>query len=192
MMNMSARKEAIQTARKWMAQKPIYIDTETTGVGVNDQIIEVSVIDYDGKVLIDQLVKPVGMISAEAMSIHGITNEKVSDAPRWDTVWPEVEAVLANRAVGIYNAEFDLRMLQQTHQKNWLRWNAPEGANFFCIMKLYAQFYGEWNNQRGGYRWQSLDAAGRQCRIALPNSHRAKDDTLLTRALLEFMANQEI
>jgi DNA polymerase-3 subunit epsilon len=190
-MNLSARKEAIQTARKWIAQQPVYIDTETTGIGPADVIVEISIIDHTGAALVDTLVRPVGSISPEAMAVHGISNEMVREARRWDEIWPEVEAALSNRAVGIYNADFDLRMLQQTHQKNWLRWANPQGVQFFCIMKLYAQFYGEWNHRRGGYRWQSLDAAGKQCGIALPNSHRAKDDTLLTRAVLGYMAQQE-
>jgi DNA polymerase III epsilon subunit-like protein len=92
--------------------------------------------------------------------------------------------------VGIYNSEFDLRMLKQSHQKYWLNWQLPE-ENFFCIMKLYARFYGEWDARRGSYRWQSLDQAGRQCRIPLPNSHRAKDDALLARALLQHIAENK-
>jgi DNA polymerase-3 subunit epsilon len=92
--------------------------------------------------------------------------------------------------IGIYNVDFDLRMMRQSHQMNWLRWTDPPGAEFFCIMKLYAQFWGQWNPKYGNYRWQSLDQAREQSKIHLPNSHRAKDDTLLTRALLEFMANQ--
>jgi DNA polymerase III epsilon subunit-like protein len=190
-MNASARKEAIQLARKWISKKPVYLDTETTGTGPNDSIVEISIIDFDGSVLVDQLVKPVGTISPDASAIHGITNAMVRDAPRWEAVWPEVEAALEKRVVGIYNADFDIRMMKQTHQKNWLQWRNPEGTQFFCIMKLYAQFYGQWNNRRGGYRWQSLDAAGKQSKIPLPNSHRAKDDTHLTLALLEHMANQK-
>ena len=190
-MNLVARNDAIQIARKWIAQKPVYIDTETTGIGPNDSIVEITVINDDGHVLVDELVKPVGKISAEAIAVHGITNEIVADAPCWESVWSEVEAALKNRVVGIYNADFDLRMLQQTHRKNFMRWSNPEGAEFFCIMKLYAQFFGEWNNRRGAYRWQSLENAGRQSGIALPNSHRAKDDTLLTRAVLEYMAAQD-
>ena len=190
-MNLSARKEAILTAQKWIAQQPVYIDTETTGTGPGDVIVEISIIDHAGNPLVDTLVRPVGSISPEARAVHGISNEMVREARRWEEIWPEVEAALSNRAVGIYNADFDLRMLQQTHQKNWLRWTNPAGSQFFCIMKLYAQFYGEWNSRRGGYRWQSLDAAGKQCGIPLPNSHRAKDDTLLTRAILAYMAQQE-
>jgi hypothetical protein len=47
-------------------------------------------------------------------------------------------------------------------------------------MKLYADFI-------GSRRWQRLEEAGRQCRLELPNSHRAKDDTLLARAVFQYM-----
>ena len=188
-MNSSARSEAIQLARQWLSRKPVYIDTETTGTGPNDSIIEVSVIDHDGGVLVDSLVKPVGKISPGARAVHRITNDMIKDAPRWESVWTQVEAAITNRVIGIYNVDFDLRMMRQSHQMNWLRWSDPPGADFFCIMKLYAQFWGQWNPKYGNYRWQSLDQAREQCRIPLPNSHRAKDDTLLTRALLEYMAN---
>lgn len=191
-MNQSARKEAIQLAQQWLLKKPVYIDTETTGTGPNDGIVEIAIIDHDGSTLIDKLVKPVGLIPRGATDIHGITNDMVMDAPHWSTVWPEVESVIAHRRVGIYNADFDLRMMRQSHQMNWLGWLDPEGTEFFCIMKLYAQFYGEWNARRGNFRWQSLENAGRQCGIPLPNSHRAKEDTLLTRAVLEYMAKQKI
>jgi DNA polymerase-3 subunit epsilon len=191
-MNSVARVEAIKIAREWIARKPVYFDTETTGIGSHDGIIEIAVLDHDGTVLIDTLVKPLGKIPADATAIHGITNEMAKTAPQWDVVWPRVEIAFINRAVGVYNADFDLRMIRQTHQKNWLSWFEPEGTTFFCIMKLYAQFYGQWNAKHKNYRWQSLEIAGRQCGIPFPNSHRAKDDTLLSRAILEYMANQEI
>jgi len=191
-MNASARKEAIQLAQQWITRKPVYIDTETTGTGTNDSIIEIAIIDHDGSILVDSLVKPVGMISAGARAVHGITDEMIKDAPRWETVWAQVETAILDRAVGIYNADFDLRMIKQSHQRNWLRWSVPKGAEFFCIMKLYAQFYGQWNPRHANYRWQSLDQAREQCRIPLPNSHRAKADTLLTRAILEYMASKSL
>jgi DNA polymerase III epsilon subunit-like protein len=191
-MNSGARKEAIQIAQKWVTKQPVYIDTETTGTGPDAGIVEIAVIDHDGSVLVDSLVKPVGTIPANATAIHSITNEMVREAPRWEKVWQDVEKAVSNRAVGIYNADFDLRMMRQSHQINWMQWYPPEGTEFFCIMKLYAQFYGAWNSRRGSFRWQSLEAAGRQCDLPLPNSHRAKDDTLLTLAVLEYMAHQTI
>ena len=186
----SARTEAIQTAKNWIARNPVYLDTETTGTGPHDNIVEISIIDFDGSILLDRLVKPRGKVHPDAMAVHGITEEMTMNAPSWMEIWEEVESVLENRAVGIFNADFDLRMMQQSHARNWMQWKSPQGMEAFCIMKLYAQFYGQWNSRRGNYRWQSLENAGLQCGINLLNSHRAKDDALLTKSVFEFMAHQ--
>lgn len=191
-MSSLSRIEAVRQARDYIQKDPLYLDTETTGIGPHDNILEIAIIDQQGISLVDTLVKPVGSISPEALAVHGINTDMLQDAPHWSQVWPQVEAVLVGRWLGIYNADFDLRMMQQSHQRNWMQWSSPAGLETFCIMKLYAQFYGQWNAQRGNYRWHSLDAAGRQSRIPLPNSHRAKDDTLLTRAILNFIAEQPI
>jgi len=184
------RNEAVQRAQQLIKLQPVYLDTETTGTGPLAEIIEIAVVDQDGSVLLESLVKPKGTIEPDAIRVHGITPDKVQSAPTWKDFWPKVETILAGRQVGVYNSEFDLRMLKQSHQKYWLNWQLPE-ENFFCIMKLYARFYGEWDARRGSYRWQSLDQAGRQCRIPLPNSHRAKDDALLARALLQHIAENK-
>lgn len=179
--------EATTQAKQILTHQPVYLDTETTGVNRTAEIVEISIIDHDGTTLLDQLVKPRYRIPGEAMRVHGITNKMVEDAPLWVDIWPQVKATLANRRVAIYNADFDLRLIKQSHQQAGLEWEAL-GARAICIMKLYAQFYGEWDGRRGSYRWQSLEKAGHQCRLKLPNSHRAKADTLLTRALLRYMA----
>ncbi len=184
----SARSEAIQQAQEYLQKKPVYLDTETTGTDPSAEIIEISVVDQDGSILIDTLLKPRGKIDPGARRVHGIGVEMLTDAPRWNVVWPQVEAALQGRYVGIFNLDFDLRMMKQSHQRFWMPWEQPKG-NFFCIMKLYAKFYGDWNSKYGNYRWQSLDNARRQCGLQLPNTHRAVDDTLLARAVLHFMAN---
>jgi DNA polymerase-3 subunit epsilon len=186
----SARSEAIRIAQEKIAQRPLYLDTETTGSSPTDEIVQIGIIDDDGQVVFESLVKPVGKVQDEARRVHHITDEMLAAAPRWLHIWPQVEALLAGQPVGTYNADFDVRMISQTNAKFRIRWN-PENASFFCIMKLYAQFHGEWNPKTGGYRWQSLEAAGRQCGIALPNSHQASDDARLARAVLHHIAGQE-
>jgi len=186
----SARSEAIRIAKEKIALRPVYLDTETTGTGANDEIIEVGIVDDDGKVLFESLVKPVGTVGTDAQRVHGIRDEMLAAAPRWMHVWPKIEGVLAGKAVGIYNADFDLRMLQQTHAKYKMRWFFP--GETFCIMKLFARFYGEWNAKTMDYKWLSLEDAGRQCHIPLPNAHRTIADTLLTRAILHHMAGEPI
>jgi DNA polymerase-3 subunit epsilon len=191
-MTISSRNNAIQTARQKLELLPLYLDTETTGTDRASEIIEICIIDPDGAPVYQSLIKPTVKIPPQTTQIHGITNELVSSAPPWYKVWPEIETLLAGRAIGIYNAEFDLRMLQQTHAKYRMPWRASQLANAFCIMKLYAQFYGEWDAVRGSYRWQSLDTAGKQLKIPLRNTHRALDDTLLAREVLHRVAKTEM
>ncbi len=186
---MNARQQAIEIARQKLALSPLYLDTETTGRERSSEIIEISIIDDLGQVVFESLMRPTRPIPLEVTRIHGITNEMVNNASNWMLVWPHVRDVLAGHSVGIYNAEFDLRMIRQTLDIFRMRWSAPENFSSFCIMKLYAQYKGEWNSMRGSYRWHSLEDAGRQCRIPLPNSHRAKDDSLLARAVLHYIAS---
>ncbi len=183
----SARSGAIRIAQEKIALQPLYLDTETTGNSPDDEIIQIGILDDEGQVAFESLVKPSVKIKPEAQRVHGMDESTLANAPRWYNVWPKIEIILSGRAVGIYNADFDQRMIQQTNQKVRIRWN-PESASFFCIMKLYAQFHGEWNPKTGWYRFQSLEMAGRQCGIALPHLHQACGDALLARAILHHMA----
>jgi DNA polymerase-3 subunit epsilon len=183
--------EVAAQARQLIAQRPVYLDTETTGLGPQAEIIEIGIIDDQGAVLFDSLVHPFGGIEWDAFRVHGINQEMVANAPPWSEVWPPVETLLEGRLAGIYNREFDLRLMKQSNQRNWLSWRLQE-ANFFCIMELYARYRGEWNTRRGNYRFHSLEMAGRQSGIHLPHTHRAIDDARLARALLYFMAGISI
>ena len=183
------RTAAIARAQQNLLNRPLFLDTETTGLDPRAEIVEIAVIDHDGGVLLDTLVKPTRPIPWDATRVHGISNEMVANAPTWGDIWPQVQSILTGRRVGIYNAEFDLRMIQQSHAAQKIA-DGAAGARAFCIMKLYAEFYGE-RGSHGDFRWQSLDKAARQCGIALPNSHRAGADALLARALLAYVAGAD-
>jgi DNA polymerase III subunit epsilon len=183
----SAQAEAVAQARQIIARRPLYLDTETTGLGPHAEIIEISIIDADGTEMYHSLVRPLGRIGSGALHVHGITQRMVSSAPTWSDVWPRVETMLEGNLVGIYNREFDLRLMKQTHQRHWLAWRLKED-NFFCIMRLYAMYRGEWDYRRNDYRMHSLKSAGQASRIPLLNSHRATDDARLARALLHYIA----
>ena len=183
----ASRLQAAQLARQFAAKQPLYLDTETTGLDPSSEIVEVALLDHDGAVLMETLVRPTRRIPPDAMWVHGITNEMVAEAPPWPEVWAELAALLQGRALGIYNAEIDLRLMRQSHKAHGLAWQSP--AFFpFCIMNLYAQFRGERGRTRGTYRWQSLENARRQCGLLLPNEHRALADTALAREVFLHMA----
>lgn len=178
---MSFRLATIQRAREIWAEQPVFVDTETTGTHNAAEIIEVGVVDWDGKVLFESFSKPRKPIPPEIVKIHGITNEMVAQTPGWLPIWARLEMALRGRNVGTYNAEFDLRMLQQSHQVNGMPWRPP-AFRMFCVMKMYAEF-------AGLYKWPRLEDVGRELKIPLPNSHRATDDALLARAVFLYIVN---
>jgi DNA polymerase-3 subunit epsilon len=180
------RRAAIAQAQIELNKQLIYLDTETTGLKDRDQIVEICLLDHDGSIVFESLVKPTVKIPPDATRVHHITDALVSTAPTWPEIWPQVEAVLTTRRIAIYNAEYDLRLMQQSHRAHGLAWSTS--LNHFCIMKLYAQFRGDWNARAGNYRWYSLDDARWQCGLNLPNAHRAHADTLLARAVLHYVA----
>jgi DNA polymerase III epsilon subunit-like protein len=188
----SGRSSAIRQAQEWISRRPVYLDTETTGLDQDSEIVEISIIDDDGKKLLDTLIKPKGRIPLEAFRLHGISDDMVAEAPGWKDIWSQVLNCTTDRTIGIYNADFDLRMMQQSLAKNFMPWQKPPGSIFVCIMKLYAQYFGEWDRRRGAYRNQSLENAAWQCRIDLQNKHRAYDDSLLARAVLHYIAVQPL
>jgi DNA polymerase III subunit epsilon len=182
-MTPSSRLLAAQEARQHAQKRPLFLDTETTGLDNRAEIVEIAILDSDGLTLLESLVRPTRRIPPDVIRIHGITNEHVFDAPTWLELFPRVEEILRGRLVGIYNAEFDLRMFSQSHLAHSQFFPHDLFQNF-CIMKLYAKFYGA-PASYGSPRWQSLESAGRQCGIPLHNTHRARDDTLLAKAVFD-------
>ncbi len=153
--------------------KPLFLDTETTGLHARAEVVEICILDFHGNVVLNTLVKPRLSIPSDVVALHGISNDMVSASPPWLTVWQEVKKILENRAVGIYNAEFDLKMMQQSHALSGMPWQAPS-AQFFCIMRLISDFFG-W------MIWLKLEEACHKLGVEVRNFHRAYADTLAAR-----------
>lgn len=152
------RADARSWARKLLslpADQWCILDTETTGLESHDQVVQISVIDGAGEPLINnQLIRPTVPINREAESVHGITVEQLVDAPTFAEFVEQLDNALRNRIVVIYNANYDSRMLRQS-----LLADGNEHVFDFhseCAMQRYAEWFGEWNDRRGQFRWQRL------------------------------------
>lgn len=178
----SDRSSATEWARALLQRDPntwVILDTETTGLGRLDEICQIAIIDGVGNVLLNKLVKPTIDIPEQARSIHGISNEIVQSAESFEQLIPEIQAILQDRLLVIYNASFDIRMLNQSASA----WNCALLLNLGdlnCAMKKYAQWYGDWNERRGDYRWQSLPGG----------DHSAVGDCLAVLKLINKMGAQ--
>lgn len=182
---------------------PLVLDTETTGLGHMDELVDIAIIDLNGMVLLDTLIKPLKLIPAEATRIHHISNVDVAGAPTLIDILPQLETIFRNRVIAIYNAEYDLRIIYQSLQVHRLEKSSfgtmiydmlMARRNVACIMKLYSEFYGNWNDYRRNYTWQSLENACKQCNIFVPRNqlHRAKIDAELSRQVILHMAGISI
>jgi DNA polymerase-3 subunit epsilon len=177
-----------ETAWLWLTARPVYLDTETTGLDAKAEICEIAIVDHDGRRLLDTLVKPRRPIPQAATDLHGITDQDVSAAPTFPGIFENMALLLTVRPVVVYNADYDLRLIRQSA----LAWGltVPE-LRAGCAMLLYAEYHGEWNDYRGNYRWQRLGNAARQCGLAIPpDLHRAAADAELTRRLLQYIAGE--
>jgi DNA polymerase III subunit epsilon len=173
-------------ARAWVARRPLYLDTETTGLGAADEVVELAVIEHDGSVLVNARFQPLRPIPPAATRVHGIGDRDVFRCPPWSALAGEIARSLAGRYVVIYNAAFDLRLMAQTAR---LHGCAPPLTAACCAMKLYAAHVGERDDLRGGYRWHKLSAAAAQLGIEVPaDLHSARADAVLTRAVVEGLA----
>jgi DNA polymerase-3 subunit epsilon len=175
--------QATLRAKEALLQKPVFLDTETTGLDNRSEIVEIAILDSDGSILFNSLIKPLSPIPMAATHIHGISNEMVNNAPRWFVVWEQIRGIFFDRLLGIYNDEFDLRMIEQTNKMSGIpRWQP--GKTPLDIMKLFADFRSVWDPYHNANKIFRLEDAGRHLDIRIPNSHRAMDDALLAREIL--------
>lgn len=132
----------------------ITLDTETTGLSPDDgaEILQLSIINQDGKVLFNEYFKPLFAQSWErAMAINYITPEMVADKPCIYDKLPEILAILqgADCVIG-YNTDFDLSMLSAVGA------TLPPDTPIIDVMQDFAPIYGEYNESYGSFKWQKL------------------------------------
>lgn len=192
-----ALREAIsRQARAWLEANALILDTETTGLGDDAEVVELALIDCAGAVLLDTLVRPRGPVPAEVAAIHGITDAMLAGAPTWSAIHARFCDLVEGRQVVIYSREFDTRVISQTARRYGLP--APQGfdlvldpGRIHCAMLAYAGFRGEWSEEKGQYRWQKLSAAAQQQGVKVENAHRALGDCLMTLGVVRAMASTE-
>ncbi len=175
-------------ANQWLKNNCFILDTETTGLGKDAEIIEICIIDCTGKVLLNTLIRPRNPIPAEATAIHGITNEMVAAAPTWRDIHWQFMALTHTKTLVIYNIVFDIRLIMQTAKINNCGFGSFE-LNTECAMRNYAEYYGQRDEKRNKFKWQSLSNAAKQQGVVIDGTpHRALSDCKTTLGVIRAMA----
>lgn len=132
----------------------ITVDTETTGIGSDDQIIQLSIVNLNNEILFNEYFKPSVAISQEATNVHGITMEQLLDKPSFSVFSDQILKLLRDKYIIGYSIDFDIRMI-----KNHLP--SVENLGFtglIDLIKIYAEYHGVLSS-RGGYKLQKLSKA---------------------------------
>ncbi len=193
--------DMIRWARKQLGQPESFciLDVESTGLEYTDEVCSIAVLAGDSSPLLDTLIKPTKLIPEEVIAIHGITDEKVRNSPRFVDIYDKLLEVVGDKRVFIYNSSFDIAVMNrsltacgsflQIQHYEWVPFENgalqqahlafPGGVT--CVMEKYARFVGEWSQYWGNYRYQPL----------LGGDHTALGDCRAVLELLYYMAKAQ-
>lgn len=107
---------ALDLAQPWNELPIVVVDTETTGVSEEDQVVEVAAVRFErGRAVAEyaSLVDPGRDIPAEATAVHGITAEMVAGKPAlWETAG-ELAKIAHGALPCAFNAPFDRKFIHR-------------------------------------------------------------------------------
>ena len=171
------RINAVMWAREQLSQDDwVILDTETTGL-YDAEIVEIAIVNHSGEPLLNTLVKPSIPIPSDAADVHGITDEIVANAPPFSEVYPRIAEVLKDKRILIYNAAFDIKILNYCCNQYGLPILMLKKRSD-CLMEWAAQWGGYWSYYHQDYKYFPLSSS----------SHRALGDCIAALNLIKRMA----
>lgn len=161
-------------------KRQIVLDTETTGIEPKEghNIIEIGCVEMVKRKLTGnnyhQYVKPDREVEAEAISVHGITNEYLQDKPKFREVMLEFIEFIRGAELVIHNAPFDVGFINAEFQRNGIKERVEDICTVVDTLAMARKKHpGQKNN---------LDALCR--RYGIDNSHRELHGALLDSEIL--------
>ena len=164
-----------------MAKRQIILDTETTGLNPRDghRIIEIGCVELINRRFTGNnfhvYINPERIIDAEAVAVHGITNERLKHEPKFRDIAKSFYDYIHGAELVIHNAAFDVGFIN--HEFAMLHPQLPEVGGYCAILDtllLARELHpGQKNN---------LDALCR--RYDINNSHRTLHGALLDAEIL--------
>ena len=183
---MKKRSRAFETAaaKTWahhLMQRDdwLVIDVETTGLGLEAEVVEAAIIGNRGDTLFDGVVRSRTPPEPQASKVHGLDAEALRNQPRFEQIYDVLAELLTRRTVIAYNADFDQHVLAHTCRVAGL----PQiDCTWECAMLRYAQWRGFRASLATVCEIESIAATG-------PH-HRALPDARLVWNLIRRMAGE--
>lgn len=160
------------------------VDIETTGgTARSHKIIEVAIVTFDGKQIVDTyatLINPKKYVPPFITSLTGISNEMIEDAPTFEEVADVILERTKDKIFVAHNVNFDYSFLKQEF--------SILGVNFdrkrLCTVRLAKKIM-------PGFRSYSLGTLTNQLGITIHDRHRALGDAEATAEVLKLLIEND-
>jgi DNA polymerase III subunit epsilon len=156
----------------------IFLDTETTGLSVNEKhrIVEIACVETKDliptKKIFHKIINPQRDVPEEAFKVHGFSTEFLKNKELFSDIAEEFLQFIKDKKIIIHNASFDLGFLN--HELKLVKKNEIKKENVIDSLEIARGKYPGTSN--------SLDALCRRFNIDL--SRRTKHNALLDCELL--------
>lgn len=155
----------------------VAMDFETAN-GQRDSACSIALVVVRNDQIVDQfytLIKPETYFSSRNSQIHGIYEEDVAQAPKFDQVWPHIAPFFTpQKLVVAHNATFDIGVLRSTLQ----HYDIPEPHYLALdILTTSRRLYPQFENHK-------LNTLCANLEIPLENHHNALADSIACAKIL--------
>ena len=159
------------------------VDIETTGGKTNrDRITEIGIVIFDGEKVIDKyetLINPERSIPSQITQITGITDDMVSDAPKFYEVAKKIVEMTKGLIFVAHNVRFDYGFLKEEFKSLGFTFTRRQ----LCTVRLSRE-------KLPGLKSYSLGNIIKHFNIKVNSRHRALDDALATAELMKIIFNK--
>ena len=156
------------------------IDTETSGGKFNEEkIIEIAIIIYDGKNIIETfttLIRPNVKVDYFVQKLTGIRNSDLVDKKTFKDYAKLISNLVSNKIIVGHNVEYDYRILKNEFESC----NIKFSSDTICTIKMFKEKYND-------LKYYNLSYLCNYFNIELKNHHRAYDDALATLELFKIL-----
>ena len=96
----------------------VVLDTETTGLDPDDEVIEIGVLDMHGTELYHSMFKPQKQIGNAAGRYNRIMNEMLTDCPAFGQGdWEKIRSLVAGKVVVGHSIDFHISAIESTMRR---------------------------------------------------------------------------
>ncbi len=160
------------------------VDIETTGSHSNfDKITEIAILVHNGKKVTDRfssLINPEVSIPLWISSLTGITNEMVSEAPKFYELAKDIYQMLEGKIFVAHNVNFDYYFIKQEFRSLGSDLNLKK----LCTVRLSRKIF-------PGFPSYSLGNLCQRLNISINDRHRAYGDAEATAKVLGLLIKND-